>query len=918
MTDQLRPIVDWAQGRYPLPWQRDALRRVVGKSAIQESDHTELAAMIEVAAGLRAADGVPAPQYLELPAAAPAAAAPGQEARATPPARSSVIMGRLHSLKHVNALAPGQQLTFTELGLTLIYGENGAGKTGYSRVLRRACRQWREKDIKPIMSSVQAGAPAGNPEAVFDIREHADAPPRSIRWVQGATPPKELAGFAVFDGSCVRPLIAEENIITYQPQALSILPAFATILAAVEARIRGTITKLREKPASLPTPFPGSPASAYISQMGTGATLAGLDQLIGDHAANDQRLTKILQDLALMSGKDGPESQAQALERLASRFEEVRKQLAQIVVIIGDEALQKASTAESDLKAKRAAAQSASQQQFREGHLPGTGTADEWRVLYQAAKDFCTRSAYPGKAFPVVESGAQCPLCQQELDAQAIERLRRFHAFMEERTATDAEQARKNLESIIKAIRFEIAELPQTIRDEIRAKDPSLGDAIDAVGKELRNRQAALLKSIETGDWSSVPRIETTRAVIPRLEVAVAAIRREAVEKRALVNPTAKAALEAERDRTQELIALYKCRGDIATYFSNLEKARTLEKSLGECGTTALSTQNGKFSELYITKALAQRLNEELRQLGVEEGHLVVEFKTRTERGVTRNSLVLSGTSVNTKDMHEILSEGEQRVLAIAVFLAEIRMAEQPVGAIFDDPVTSLDHRWADRIAERLVLFSADRQVIVFTHHISFSYLIRRHAERLQAVPLHQQFVRRIQRIPGNTGSDPIWEFMPVSERRAKLDALCLQAKQAHATDPDGREYQLLAMELVDLLRSTWECLIEDTLLCGAIRRFEPEIRTGNLDKVEVTTADFKSIFEAMTLLSAYTPAHSRATSHVIRKPSPTELKAEIEKLYLYNKSVRERRKVIQQQREAITESTQPPRIMPSVAPSTA
>src|SRR5207302_1840263 len=43
----------------------------------------------------------------------------------------------LSNLKNVNALADGQRLTFCS-GLTIVYGANGSGKSGYARVLGSA------------------------------------------------------------------------------------------------------------------------------------------------------------------------------------------------------------------------------------------------------------------------------------------------------------------------------------------------------------------------------------------------------------------------------------------------------------------------------------------------------------------------------------------------------------------------------------------------------------------------------------------------------------------------------------------------------------------------------------------------------------------------------------------------------------
>jgi wobble nucleotide-excising tRNase len=39
---------------------------------------------------------------------------------------------------------------------------------------------------------------------------------------------------------------------------------------------------------------------------------------------------------------------------------------------------------------------------------------------------------------------------------------------------------------------------------------------------------------------------------------------------------------------------------------------------------------------------------------------------------------------------------------------------------VFDDPVSSLDHKRRERIAKRFVEFSTQNQVVIFTHDIAF------------------------------------------------------------------------------------------------------------------------------------------------------------------------------------------------------
>ena len=93
-----------------------------------------------------------------------------------------------------------------------------------------------------------------------------------------------------------------------------------------------------------------------------------------------------------------------------------------------------------------------------------------------------------------------------------------------------------------------------------------------------------------------------------------------------------------------------------------------------------------------------------------------VEFHTQGQRGQTFRSLVIKGGHSPDK----ILSEGEQRAVALADFLTEIALNPANAGIVLDDPVTSQDHQRKNLIARRLVLEAKKRQVIIFTHDLVF------------------------------------------------------------------------------------------------------------------------------------------------------------------------------------------------------
>lgn len=60
----------------------------------------------------------------------------------------------------VNQLAPDQTLSFAAKGITVVYGDNGAGKSGYARLLKRACRARHSEVILPNVYAGSAAAKA--------------------------------------------------------------------------------------------------------------------------------------------------------------------------------------------------------------------------------------------------------------------------------------------------------------------------------------------------------------------------------------------------------------------------------------------------------------------------------------------------------------------------------------------------------------------------------------------------------------------------------------------------------------------------------------------------------------------------------------------------------------------------------------
>lgn len=122
----LQEIMMWSQG---LPaWQQDAIARLYVRPELTAQDFDDLYSLI------KSLHGIPDPK-----GRTPTKLAVEQIAAPQAPDRL-VQLTAIKNLRNVNALAEGQRLPINQTGLSVIYGENGSGKSGYSRVFKKACR----------------------------------------------------------------------------------------------------------------------------------------------------------------------------------------------------------------------------------------------------------------------------------------------------------------------------------------------------------------------------------------------------------------------------------------------------------------------------------------------------------------------------------------------------------------------------------------------------------------------------------------------------------------------------------------------------------------------------------------------------------------------------------------------------------
>ena len=355
----LGDILEWSRGRPE--WLRDALRRLMVGSELSDRDIDELEAIC------LGNDGGASPLTDEHIAPQRLAGKP-------------VSIRGLRDLVGVNALASGQSLTFAASGLTIVYGDNGSGKSGFVRVLKSACRS-RDEEASILQDVNAANEVTQSARIDFQVAGEAD----SFEWQPEHGDHAELPAVSIFDARSANTHVQKTNNVAYVPFSMALLDRLGRVCDELRARVATRIGTLAgQTPVAIKTPSlnRGSAAGAFLHGLSAKSSPAELDLLVALGDEEKSRLSALDGDLA-----QDPEKAAEKLRYRGGRLASLVEALNRLVDSVQTRNFAGLRKFESDAEAALAAAQLASDSLFREAPLPGVGS-DAWRFLWEAARTY--------------------------------------------------------------------------------------------------------------------------------------------------------------------------------------------------------------------------------------------------------------------------------------------------------------------------------------------------------------------------------------------------------------------------------------------------------------------------------------------------------------------------------------------------
>ena len=860
MVDEMtleEKIVSWANQRSD--WQRYLLKRIADGKTFTDADYDELVEDI-------LAQKIPN-TCLDLHSV-PFASTSGQTVR----------LISIEEVHHANALETPVPLTFDPFGITIIYGDNGAGKSGYARLLKCITCARHQEDI---LSDVFRDSSDTKPSALFKIQIKDTE--KSFTWPESdMTEPQQML---FYDTACCDEYISTESDFPYRPPAFLIMDRLIEACTAVRNRIDSKLSENKSSPEipKVDDDMEHTEIGKFLTELNKDSSAKILDRLI---ASLDER-TESLQDLKAQEVRlttSDTDSEKQRLVRNAEKFDSLSDHFKNIQTVLGNDALVRIERQRCEVKSLRDAVSELAKSKESEP-LNGVGTPS-WKELWRSAKHFSETEAYPNKIFPTIDVQSRCVLCQQELDPDSRERLDRLSGLFNDTLQVQLSKARSQYNYHSESI-VNLTILPEV--EDVRLSDlkqtyPELIDLARNLVTRLEDRRRTIVDLLA----SSADRIDLVTAVnseeLIKLEELVDRFRNEALKLRGeadeLSDYSIQAKLKDVTHRRKEIELLEDAKNSknaICKKIARLKICAKLHSIKDSAATGPISRKISELSEDNITEYIRDLFTREVDRLYLEK---VTVAKTRASKGVLLHKPRLVRPSQNAP-LPRVFSEGEKSALGLAAFFTEIHLDTSKSAIILDDPVSSLDHKRRRLVACRLVELAKDRQVIIFTHDASFISDLKLEAKSAKVEIADRSIERGLagEKKPGKCIMQHPWHIKDVRKRLGQLESDLNRIKN-ETLNWDQEEYSEQASIWAGRLSETWERIIRQYIVGPILADGGLEVRPKMVKILaKFSDADEREFQASYSRISKWITRHDKSERVNYTPPDVNELKAEFDRL---------------------------------------
>lgn len=776
-------------------------------------------------------------------------------------AKETIKLLSISNLTNINALASNQKLTFHDQ-LTVIYGDNGSGKSGYARVI--GCAGFTRGDNE-VFRNVMSEVPDDNQPQTALIEISVQGKSKLIDYQIGETCP-DLGSVYVFDSKSVDTHLTKYNKISFSPSGLSYLTRLSKIYDDCLQKLTTEIAPYPE-PHNFGELFPGnSEVKQLITELNAKTDTKPLKKLSEVSESEKKRIGEIELSIAELRANEVTVKIAD----LTQTIEDLTVLCRDLKTIENGLADDKVSRIIEDVNRAKSLQHSAQQHSLTEFESPDFSQigSSAWMEFIKSARKLASLEAAEKAGHTIND---RCFLCHQQLAPEAKELMQKLWRFLEDASQEKLETAKRSLHQHrhnLLSNNFSCLNEQNVSRRYMEKNHPGILHIIEGFISTSEKNRRLLLEMLENLEPSVVFPLPSSG--IPQIEEITQAIENQ-ISELEQSNPE-----ETIREMTAELLALQhrvilkENLNEISGYIRQLQWVEKARKSIGN--TKHITTKYNELFKELVTERYLKLFQSFLLALKCP---LKVDIETKAQKGETLRHIILiaSSASKGSQKIEKVLSEGEKRAVALADFLTEIALDEESSGIVLDDPVTSLDWAWKETVAESLAAEAAKRQVIVFTHDIHFLYQIKKYASE-KKIGMASHWIKK------KGDNDPGYIYLdntPVAEKEQRKTDRALECwKKANNADNPIDEASYIHQGF-GLLRAAYEALVVYDIFGKVVVRFEARVSIERLKEAVLQPDIIEQVMRKYAFLSQYIDGHLHSDYSQAHNLTPEMLKKEID-----------------------------------------
>lgn len=783
--------------------------------------------------------------------------------------KTQTMLKSISDVQGIAALNPTRPLEFVD-GLNVVYGANGCGKSSYVKVLKKAENP---KDETKIHSNIfeETHMPQKATLTFCD-----DGEERIINW----TPQNQKScPIRIYDTKIAQQFVESSTETIYEPKLLHIFTLMAEVYDYISQKISEMINVESSAKPIVPEELKSTNSYQNFSEKKSVKEIEKIERLFNYSDEDKSELCLIkknFEDSNPSLTKNKLATQIEILKQLKANYLKCSAQL--------DE-----SKIADYLKSR--SRQIETRKNFEEYLLKAKSNSritefgsDKWKEMWKSATEFADSISNK-------ESNI-CVLCQQDLSLDAQNRLNAFREIYTSKLEDEQQEAYENfkqktqtLSSLIQN-HLNITEITQKLvtnsfEDDIVLFVSNLYNDLFLRAKWLyeyedSNKNCPTLQAEDTVEKLFTETITQKEKRCNSLNDFIADYDKQLTRKNEL--------------SCKEWFSLNKI------VFAIQKKILLLNSIKPKLKTNTITKTKNLLSEKMITEVYINRFNSELEVLNPTRS-IKVELIADGKKGKTSHRVSIKGAT-EKKRTDEILSEGENRVVSIAAFLADLNSLNKTQAFIFDDPITSLDHNYEDAVAKQLVNLSFKRQVIVFTHRLAFAETLSNYMnEKLTCNDFeeHKPSFNYIELLSNPLG-EPIpngkYNELKFSSFLNKLVNEDIPKLRKLQSEQDYDLYRAKMESICSKMRKNLENGIEKELLSGIVTRYNKNISMQKLRYLNVIKVEDIQLFDKMMTKYSY-QEHSQPSEKPVSIPTIDELKNDIDELSAWFTDFKKRREKV-------------------------